>query len=353
MGDKWRNRKNSGGRDNNAHEDAHGPRADPRAIQARRGDTHVSTWPPQIKGEEPLRDACVDMQHAIPKKYPIYGLGLEIELRDGDEGSYPVLVFHGTETGHELEGVIRPGFAMSTVMLGWTISQNVRFKSESHEILVRYLLDKPEMVWARDYVKAQARAEAQVAAKKEAARRGSVLEALRAKQGTTPAVKPATDSDNNQMARPKKSRGPKIDRSVLENLKDILTVSDGVIEHDGCTIMVCQGGRNASRGWNTVIRITRAAEGHPMGEAHRRALAVHQTSLHHLDNVGVDQSDEKAVLRRKMQDWLRSELMKSGVTLAPPPTTEAVPKGNGNGVHHAQASETSSEGSAEGNSLGA
>lgn len=315
--------------------------ADPRAIQARQHETvrqpaaHQWSW---ITERSAVEDACLDILRGKPGLYPIFGIQLHVELRDGDGEQYPVLVYSDAKygaDGQDLCGLIHPGFSMAPAVLTWTIGPKTKFKTPDHELLTRTLLSQREMQLARATFAEEVRA-----VEREAAR------------AQREAIKQAAVARNDRLAKLREAGAgttvKKLPPPVLGSLSEILSAGWGTIEVDGLTILVCR----AEKGERTVVRLKNVPEDHPMAEAAAANLYAWQDALGYADDSPTEvERTGKALLSYRMRMYLRGLLIGAGVVLAPPVSKDSTVAENGNGAHHQEGADLGNAQSVEGSAI--
>ncbi len=273
-----------------------------------------------ITEESDVQIACLDILRGKPGKYPIFGIKLHVEMRDSEDGEYPVLVYtdalYGVD-GQNLFGLIRPRFIMSPAMLSWTIGENTRFRTEAHELLTRVLLAQPEMqvareLFAREQVETELKRE-QTERKIQKEGRANLLVQLRGKP-----------VDERQEPKPKIATPP-----VLDSLREVLTAKWGTIAHDNLTILVCRSQNGA-----ILVRLKEVPEVHVMAEVAEKNIFIYQQALRYSEDRGTDSTDQigSHLLSYKLRMYLRNMLMESGIILKAPAKEEAFQSDHSSGA---------------------
>ncbi|MBP9782623.1 MAG: hypothetical protein KBC50_02735 [Candidatus Pacebacteria bacterium] len=302
-----------------------GPQASRAAILSRQSETRHQpapawTW---ITGEDALVKACLDMLHGIPGMYPIFGIKLEIQVRQSKTEDYPVLVYYGAEASDRHEGLhetdMRDGFAMSPDSLKWNVTKTTRFKTEWHELLTRTLLGQPEMQMARQdfFAEQEKLAKQQDEQAREAQTKRTSLVARLRNQVATPMTEPA-DLPIAEKARPQRRQKPEYPE--VDHISELIDGDICVFYHySGTTLKTCEGDKR-----QLVVRISGLKdENHPMFRASQLNVFAF------LDEVVEEPENPK--LETEMQRegqafrvWLREE----GILNTPQQSTEGEPSGN-------------------------
>lgn len=278
-------------------------RADNKAIMARRNEAQVQTWS-WITGKEALEAACLDLLRGVPKLYPMFGIQLLVEMRQGAESEFPVLVFHDAlygEEGQKVCGQIRPGFWVPANKLGYRAFKQGAFKSPSEEILVLALLNQPEMQVARAKFFAEEDSKQQALFQK----RDTLLAELRAK--VAPILGMSREPSVSEVPSAPKT---KIVYPTFLSVKQILDDGIGVFQPTaGVTIKVC----NSLDG--LVIRVQTRDEAHPAYGFSKNNLYFTQMDV--VKGMVPTIPDEKFIEEKVMfMDWLQ-DLLETGDQPAP------------------------------------
>lgn len=275
-----------------------------RQAESRNKTQQAPDWE-WITGEAELVQACLDMLHGKAGLYPMFGIQMAIEKRQGDT-EYSVLIYCDAlygEEGQNLCGALRPGFTVSTNLLTWNINEGTKWKSSDHELFVLTLLSQTEMQVAR-----QKFFEEQQAAEEERKRRAQEAQAqkpaLIARLRSQLIQPKAVDLVAEAIAEVRPQRRQKPFYPEVDHISKLIT-NDGicVFYHDsGAILKTCEG-----EDQQLVIRISGLKdETHPMYQASKLNVFAFMDEVY-------DEPEEPA-LETEMQRtgqafrvWLREE----------------------------------------------
>ena len=305
-------------------------RGDRSAIESRRANAegrpprHV---PPSIPDWEWITDkakteqACLQILRGEPGLYPIFGIQLHVEERQGNNEKFAILVYTDAKLGEEgqnLCGNLREGFWIGVKDLLANPAEK-EFKTADNELLTLTLLGQPEMqialgMFKKERAAAWKRAQEEEAKARQAAEENKkdLIAGLRNKVIGTGGT-PATSK--------KKPSYP-----VLDSIKEILTAQCGEIECDGLTILVCE-----STGQDPAVRLKKVPKDHPMKAIADRSFCTFQNALRYSDDLPVETKRTGDELQKyELRMYLRQQLMLAGVTLRAPVVNERMDDAGGN-----------------------
>lgn len=275
-----------------------------RQAEGRNKKQEVPEWK-WITGEAELVQACLDMLNGEPGLYPMFGIQMAVEERQGNTENYSVLVYCDAlygEEGQNLCGALRPGFAVGTHLLTWNINEGTKWKSADHELFILAILVQPEMQMARQkfFEERQAAEEEHKRRTQEArAQKPALIARLRSQL-----IQPkATDlvAESAEEARPQRRQKPEYPE--VNHISELITNGDTCVFYhsSGAVLKTCEGDGDL------VIRISGLKdETHPMYRASQLNVFAFMDEI--------DDEPENPQLATEMQRegqafraWLRNE----------------------------------------------
>lgn len=272
----------------------------------------------QIKNRDKLEAACADLCRGKPNRYPIFGLGLKVEMIPGSPEDFPAVVFYGTVPGHDLEDLIEKGFWVSVGSL-FRRAECTSWKNPSEELLTMQLWTQPEMRLALATVQEERRLEQLAQNQERVNRREKVLAQLRTQEipvpliGTSVKAVVAPELSGKTEVNTGAKLGGRNKPARLERLADILHVTQGTIQHDGLTITVGKGPDE-----EIVVRLKNIPSNHEMGAFIGHAFFAKQSCLFYSgDSEGAPKWEGNAHMAYLLRTYLRKQLM-TVIELTPP-----------------------------------
>jgi hypothetical protein len=246
------------------------------------------------------------MLNGEPGLYPMFGIQMAVEERQGNTENYSVLIYCDAlygEEGQNLCGALRPGFAVGVHQLAWNINEGTTWKSTDHELFVLTLLSKPEMQIAREkfFEKQQAVEEERKRRTQEAqAQKPALIARLRSQL-----IQPkATDlvAESAEEARPQRRQKPEYPE--VDHISELIT-NDGicVFQHtSGAILKTCEGDQG-----RLVVRISGLKdESHPMFRASQlNVFAFLDEIVEEPENPQLDTEMQRE--GQAFRAWLRNE----------------------------------------------
>ena len=295
-------------RNQNAHRSAltH-VKADSRAVQARRAVTNTRpqwTW---ITGYDEAVAACLAILQGKPGLYPVFGIQLHVESREGKEENFPILVYTDAKYGNEgqnLCGNIRPGYWVGVSFLLCN-PKKVTFKNVQDELLMLTLWAQPEMQEALAMYFEEKDHEQQM---QDNAQR-ELLNTLRRR--VMPSVAKAKPEEKSEPVAKKPK--VKIDYPPFEKLSDIFNNSIGVFKHhSGVTIKVCESK------YGLVVRASACRdEEHPVFGFAKHNQMVQQKVIKGVEFIPYE-GENFVQEKQNFVDWLCKQLESEEVSEASP-----------------------------------
>lgn len=237
-----------------------------RQAEGRNKKQEVPEWK-WITGEAELVQACLDMLNGEPGLYPMFGIQMAVEERQGNTENYSVLVYCDAlygEEGQNLCGALRPGFAVGVHQLAWNINEGTKWKSADHELFILAILVQPEMQMARQkfFEEQQAAEEERKRRTQEAqAQKPALIARLRSQliqpKATDPVAEPAEEARSQCRQKP--------EYPEVAHISKLITNDDICVFYhpSGATLKTCEGEKK-----QLVVRISGLKdETHPMFRA--------------------------------------------------------------------------------------
>lgn len=276
----------------------HQVKADPKAVQARRSTVDTSPQWSWITGHDETVAACLAILQGKPNIYPMFGIQLQVEVREGKEEDFPVLVYFDAKYGDEgqnLCGKLREGHWIGTSTL-LRNPKNMTFRNIQDELFTLTILAQPEMQEALAVYREEVNQHRQA----QETEQRELLNNLRSR--VMPSAAPVTTAVKPVEKPELTAKKAKPVYPTFAKLSDILGDSIGVFNHpSGVAIKVC----NHSLG--LTVRAHTQDEKHPVyafakGNQFLRQVDVAKGSFEPYPGEGFVSEKEQ------FMDWVHEQL---------------------------------------------